>query len=253
MTDPRRRRIPQGSIEEVGSMRRRVSDVMTRTVAVVAADTPFKEIARRLSEHRVAALPVVDARDRAIGIVSEADLLLKEERPMPEQAPRFIGRRRRAELGRAGGASAKEIMTSPVTTIGPDATLAEAARVMHGGGFRSMPVVDEDGRVVGIVSRRDLLLAFLRPDDDIRREIEQDVLNEPLVVEAGRVTVSVVDGVVTLEGRLERSSTIAIVVRMVDGVEGVVKVVNRLTSEFDDSYLRPVVMSPWGVVPTGAR
>ncbi len=234
-------------------MRRRVRDVMTKTVVVVAADTPFKEIVRRLSEHRIAAMPVVDARDRAIGIVSEADLLLKEEHPLPEHTPRIAGRRRRTELGRAEGATAKEVMTSPVTTVGPDATIAEAARVMHAGGFRSVPVVDEDGLVVGIVSRRNLLQGFLRPDAEILYEIEDDVLSQRLLVEPGRASVSVLEGVVTLRGRVERESTIPIAVRMVYGVEGVVSVVNRLTADFDDTKLRPVFSAPWGVVPAGAR
>jgi CBS domain-containing protein len=234
-------------------MRRRVSDVMTRTVAVVAADTPFKEIVRRLTEHRVAALPVIDARDRAIGIVSEADLLLKEEHPLPGHVSRLTSRRGRAELGRAEGAVAKEVMTSPVTTVGPDATIGEAARVMHRGGFRSMPVVDADGRIVGIVSRRDLLQGFLRSDEEIRNEIENDVLYHQLLVERGRVSVSVDEGVVRLSGRVERSSTIPIAVRLAYSVEGVVNVQNRLTFDFDDEHSSPDFPTPWGIVPTGAR
>jgi CBS domain-containing protein len=226
---------------------------MTTTVAVVSADTPFKEIAKRLAEHRVAALPVVDAQYRAIGMVSEADLLLKEEHPQPEYPHRLSSRRMRHELERAEGVTAKGVMSSPAVTVAPDATLAEAARAMHAGGFRSMPVVDADGVVVGIVARRDLLQVFLRPDEDIRREIAGDVMVERMWIDPDRATASVKNGVVTLRGQLERASTIPILVRMVYGVEGVVYVVNLLSAAFDDSHVRSASAAPWGVVPHGAR
>jgi CBS-domain-containing membrane protein len=232
-------------------MRRTVKDVMTRTVAVVTADTPFKEIAQRLAEHRVAALPVVDARDRAIGIVSEADLLLKAEHPEERERRRLVSRRARHELERAAGLTAHDVMSSPPVTIGPEAPLGEAARVMHEGGFRSMPVVDGNGRVVGIVSRRDLLQAFLRPDDEIRREIAGEILEQGLWVDPGSVTVGVERGVVTLEGQVERTSMIPIIDRMVHGVEGVVHVTDRLSAEFDDSMIHSSFAAPWGVLPRG--
>jgi len=231
-------------------VRRKVQDVMTRTVAVVAADTPFKEVARRLAEHRVAALPVIDARDRAIGIVSEADLLVKEE---------HIGldrRRRRAtaeDLRKSTATTAREVMTSPAVTIGPDAPLADAARVMHERGFRSLPVVDADGRVIGIVARRDLLKAFLRPDLEIRTEIEDEIIRDEMWLEPGRVRVQVEQGVVALQGQVERASLIPILVRLAEGVDGVVRVEARLTFELDDIEVRPVASAPWGVVPYATR
>ena len=231
-------------------MRRKVQDVMTRTVAVVAADTPFKEVARRLAEHRVAALPVIDARDRAIGIASEADLLVKEE---------HIGldrRRRRAtaeDLRKSTATTAREVMTSPAVTIGPDAPLADAARVMHERGFRSLPVVDADGRVIGIVARRDLLKAFLRPDLEIRTEIEDEIIRDEMWLEPGRVRVQVEQGVVALQGQVERASLIPILVRLAEGVDGVVRVEARLTFELDDIEVRPVASAPWGVVPYATR
>lgn len=234
-------------------MRRQVSDVMTKTVAVVSADTPFKEIARRLAEHRVAALPVVDALNRAIGIVSEADLLLKEEHLPPEERRRLSRRRTRDELERAEGMTAREVMSSPAATIDPGAALGEAARAMHTGGFRSMPVVDADGVVVGIVSRRDLLQVFLRPDEDIRREIAGELMQDRMWIDPDRASATVTQGVVTLRGQVERVSTIPILVRMVYGVEGVVHVVNHLSASFDDTHVRPAAAAPWGVVPTGAR
>ena len=231
-------------------MRRKVKDVMTRTVAVVAADTPFKEVARRLAEHRVAALPVIDARDRAIGIVSEADLLVKEEHIGLDRR----GRRATAEdLRKSTATTAREVMTSPAVTIGPDAPLADAARVMHERGFRSLPVVDADGRVIGIVARRDLLKAFLRTDLEIRAEIDDEIIRDQMWLEPGRVRVQVEQGVVALQGQVERASLIPILVRLAEGVDGVVRVEARLTFELDDIEVRPVASAPWGVVPYATR
>jgi CBS domain-containing protein len=144
-------------------------------------------------------------------------------------------------------------MSSPAVTIGPEAPLADAARRMHEGGFRSLPVVDEAGRVLGIVARRDLLRAFLRPDREIREEIEDEILRDRLWIGSDEVAVSVEDGVVELSGRVDRASMIAILVRMVYGVEGVVRVVDRLAFEFDDTETRPYFPAPRGVVPYGAR
>jgi len=233
-------------------VKRKVKDVMTTTVVVVAQDTPFKEIARRLAEHRVAALPVVDARDRAVGIVSEADLLVKEELADPPRR-RFRRERRGTDRRKAEGTLAREVMSSPAVTIGPEAPLADAARLMHRRGFRSLPVVDEDGRVIGIVARRDLLQAFLRPDADIRREVEEEILHRSLWLPEGSVRVEVTEGVVSLNGTVDRATVVPILVRMVEGTDGVVRVHHRLSFEFDDAEVRPYVPVPWGVVPQGRR
>jgi CBS domain-containing protein len=124
---------------------------------------------------------------------------------------------------------------------------------MHRRRFRSLPVVDRDGRVIGIVSRRDLLQAFLRPDGDIRDEIKDEILHDRLWIEDGAVGVEVAEGVVTLTGTVDRASVVPILVRMVEGVDGVVRVHHRLGFEFDDTEVRPSVPTPWGVVPSGSR
>jgi CBS domain-containing protein len=219
-------------------MRRRVRDVMTREVVTVDEDTPFKEIAELLADCHISAVPVLDPDGRVVGIVSEADLLLKEENPQgtPGGWP-FEGRRRRATRAKAAGDTAVELMTAPAVTVGPDAAVAEAARLLHRHLIKRLPVVDPAGSLVGIVSRADLLKVFLRTDDDIAREVREEVLMLAMWVNPDSVTVKVRDGVVTLTGQLERRSLIPIAVSLVHGVDGVVDVVDRLGFEVDDSTI----------------
>jgi CBS-domain-containing membrane protein len=217
-------------------MGRRVRDVMTPVVVTVGERTSFKEIAATMAEHRVSALPVLDEAGRVAGIVSEADLLLKEEFPEGSAGGRlFQSRRLRVERVKAAGDTAAELMTAPAVTIGPDATVTEAARLLHRHGIKRMPVVDPAGPLLGIVSRADLLKVFLRTDAEIAQEIRQEVLVRAMWVNPDTVTVEVRDGIVTLSGQLERRSLIPIAVSLVHGIDGVVDVVDRLTFELDDS------------------
>src|SRR5438046_1436458 len=133
-------------------MRRRVTDVMTRTVVVVRDHAPIKDIVRTMDEHRVSAVPVVDAHGRPVGIVSEADLLQKEEHLERDPPRRLEGWRRRDDRTRAGALDAATIMTTPVIVISSSATLAAAARAMRVNGVKRLPVIDATGRLMGIVS-----------------------------------------------------------------------------------------------------
>jgi CBS domain-containing protein len=131
-----------------------VKDLMTTPVVTVEPTTPFKEIVARLAEHRVSAVPVVDHDNRVLGVVSEADLLLKEEFPEPDKGiPWWWTRRARLERGKAAASVARDLMTVAVVPIAPEATVAEAARRMHTAGVKRLPVVERGGRLVGIVSR----------------------------------------------------------------------------------------------------
>jgi CBS-domain-containing membrane protein len=216
-------------------MRRRIRDVMTREVVTVDEETLFKEITQLLADCRISAVPVLDPNGRVVRIVSEADLLLKEEYPDgPPGGWLLEGRRRRATRAKATGDTAVELMTAPAITVGPDASLAEAARLLHRHHIKRLPVLDPAGPLLGIVSRADLLKAFLRSDDQIARDVRQDVFRRALWMDPDTVGVEVRDGVVTLAGRLERRSLIPIAVRLVHGVDGVVEVVDRLDFEFDD-------------------
>lgn len=212
-----------------------VKDLMAPQVVTVGPATPFKEIVARLAEHRVSAVPVVDDDGRVLGVVSEADLLLKEEFPEPDQdIPLFWTKRRRLERDRAAATTARDLMSIAVVSITPDATVAEAARRMHAAGVKRLPVVDKDGRLVGIVSRGDLLKVFDRSDQAIRREIIDDVIVGEFMMNPNRFFLHVDDGVVVLQGRVERHSLLPYVLRAVHGVEGVVRVENRLAYDIDD-------------------
>ena len=217
-------------------MGRSVRDVMTSDVVTVDEQASFKEIAALITGRRVSALPVLDADRRVVGIVSEADLVLKEEFPEgPAGGRLFQGRRQREDRAKAAGETAAELMTSPAVTVGPDATVAEAARLLHRHSIKRMPVVDPAGPLLGIVSRADLLKVFLRSDADLARAVRQEVLLRAMWMDPDTVVVDVRDGVVTLTGQLERRSLVPIVVALVRGLDGVVGVVDRLTYELDDT------------------
>jgi CBS domain-containing protein len=212
-----------------------VKDLMTTQVVTVRPATPFKDIVARLAEHRVSAMPVVDDAGRVLGVVSEADLLLKEEFPDPDQdMPLFWTKRRRLEREKAAGSTARDLMSVALVSISPDATVVEAARRMHRANIKRLPVIGEGGRLVGIVSRSDLLKVFNRPDRSIRREIMDDVIVGEFTMDPDRFFIHVDDGVVVLQGRVERRSLIPYLVRAVHGVEGVVRVEDRLAYDIDD-------------------
>ncbi|MER6030059.1 CBS domain-containing protein [Streptomyces sp. NPDC001851] len=213
----------------MGSSPHQVSDVMTRAVVAVGRKALFKDIVERMAEWKVGALPVLEGDGRVIGVVSEADLLPKEE--FRDSDPdRFTQLRRLSDLAKAGAVSAEELMSAPAVTVHGDATLAEAARIMALRQVKRLPVVNSEGVLEGVVSRGDLLKVFLRPDNDLADEIRRDVVDVlfPAPVEPVHVIVS--DGVVTLTGRVGDASGIELAARLARGVEGVVGVDCRLTA-----------------------
>ncbi|MGW7049598.1 CBS domain-containing protein [Streptomyces avermitilis] len=209
-----------------------VSDVMTHTVAAVGRRAPFKEIVQLMQDRQVSALPVIEGVGRVVGLVSEADLLPTEElRDHPEDS--YFRLRRPADLAKAGALTAGDLMSAPAITVRADATLAEAARIMAQVGVKGLPVVDDHGQLEGIVSRTDLLKAFLRADEDIAEEIGRDVVSYLLPPPAPAIQVEVHDGVVTLIGRFDDTALVPVAARLVRAVEGVVGV------EFDLAHGRP--------------
>jgi CBS-domain-containing membrane protein len=173
-------------------------------------------------------------------VVSSADLLAKIEFAGDDDRVRlFESRHTRQARGKAHATAAGELMTAPAVTVMGTTSLAAAARIMEAEGLKRLPVVDDVGRLVGIVTRRDLLKVFLRTDADLCREI----LGETLRGHA-RVRVEVDDGVVTLLGEVERASLVSQVVRQIERVDGVVDVVSHLSAVVDDEPrpYRPAAM-----------
>jgi CBS domain-containing protein len=211
-----------------------VSDVMATPVVRVQPDTSFKRTVEVLQEYRVSAIPVIDADGRLLGIVSEADLALKEEYQPGEPVSRLRGRAGRAQLAKAHGTTAADFMSTPVATVLPGASLRTAARLLHRRGVRHLPVVDDEGRVVGMITRRDLLRVFLRPDWVLAGEINAKVLHATFNVPADAVSVVVNDGVARLSGRVPWHSTADEIAERVRGLDGVVAVDNHVTWSHDD-------------------
>lgn len=230
-------------------MRVTVKDVMTVEVASVNGSTPFKDIAEVLIHHQVSAVPVVDGEGHVIGVVSEADLLRKEEfreqyyhegyqPPLRARLRHRLGQEGPNAQEKAHGETAAELMTAPAVTIGPTASIVSAMRLMDERGVKRLPVVDDDGVLVGIVSRADILKVFVRSDADIAREIQEEILDRALWVDTSGVKVTVKDGVVTLSGQMDARSDAQITARMASRVNGVVDVIDKLTWKEDDTKIR---------------
>ncbi|MHC6630177.1 CBS domain-containing protein [Streptomyces globosus] len=200
-----------------------VADVMTTEVVAVTPDTGFKDIAAAMRRWKVTALPVVEGEGRVVGVVSEADLLPKEE--FHEHRPGMIEQMRRlADTAKAGSVTAGELMTSPAVTVGPDATLPGAARLMAVRHVKRLPVVDGGGTLRGIVSRSDLLKVFLRPDEELAAEIRRTFVERLFPLSHGAVGVTVEHGVATLTGPVRDERLIPVAERLAHAVEGVVDV-----------------------------
>lgn len=212
-----------------------VSELMTTDVVNVRQDATFTEIAKLLAEHGITAVPVVDDTDRPLGVVSEADLLRKETSRLRTTGRLPTPNPESAERTKADATTAAGLMTSPAVVARPDWTVVEAARAMEQNRVKRLPVVDDSGRLVGVISRADLLRVFLRGDRAIREEITGDVLMRTLGIPPTTVTAHVVDGRVTLRGVVERKSAIPVALRLCHGVDGVVDVSEHLDFKVDDS------------------
>jgi CBS domain-containing protein len=203
-----------------------VKDVMTRRVVSVREQASFKEMADMLRRSRISAFPVLDGHDRVVGVVSEADLLVKEA--VQATGTSLVAALRHVrEEDKAGGVTAADLMTRPAITIGPDASVAEAARIMYDRRVKRLPVVNASGHLLGIISRADVLAVFSRPDDQIRDEIVHRVLPEFAAGRAADFEVTVQDGIATIAGPPQSDQTRRAVVDAARHVHGVVAVRDR--------------------------
>jgi len=212
---------------------RRVSDVMTTAVVTVDRITPYQDIDRLLTRHRISGVPVLKMGREVVGVVSETDLLAAEDETRRQaRMAASMGRRWHLRKQPHVRLTAGALMTSPAITIGPEATIPGAARLMNTHHISRLPVIDEKGKLIGIVSRRDLLSVFLRPDADIAHDARQ-VLDELPLADPKEAIAEVRHGVVTLTGLMRpeadhEQDLMPLALRLIWDIDGVVDVVNRL-------------------------
>jgi CBS domain-containing protein len=196
-----------------------VRDLMTTDVVAVAPTTSMRDAARMMFRYRVSGLPVVDPDDHVLGIITEGDFLAMElERAEKGTAPEIV----------------QEVMTHAVLSVPPDIEVIEAARFMHTNDVKRVLVIEDD-RMVGIISRFDIVAGFTRPDDLIEDEIREDLIRRVLFVDPETVTVDVRNGVVTLVGKIGTRTEVRLMEELTRRLDGVVDVDNRLEWRIDDT------------------
>ena len=225
-----------------------VRDVMTNAVKTVRAETPLKDVARVLLDRGISGVPVVDAKGAVLGVVSEADFLIKE------QGARAVRHRRletllgegaevRAQRGKLAAATAGQAMTAPAVTVAPTCAISDAAAIMTSRRINRLPVVESD-RLVGIVSRADLVRAYLRTDEELVQTIREEVLLRILWLDPAGFSVEVRNGEATVRGTVERRSTAAIVAETIKLVPGIVNADVDVKWTLDDRDIEPTTRSP---------
>ena len=208
----------------------KVKDVMTTDVVTVEPETSLKDVAAILAVRRISGLPVVDADGKVVGVISEADILFKE---VGEKGPQGVI----AWLLEPGGdakleaRTAGEAMTGPARTIGPERPVAEAAKRMLEEAVNRFPVVDDDGKLLGIVTRADLVRAFVRTDETIATEIREDVVLKTLWIAPEALDISVEKGAVKIAGHVESKADAELIEAFARRVPGTVSVESHLTWE----------------------
>jgi CBS domain-containing protein len=217
-----------------------VRNVMTAHPVTVTPATPLKALVEILVKQRISSIPVVSVQGKVVGVVAEIDLLKKEELQRDPDGHHLTHMTYRTRRAIATAETAGELMRANPTTVRPDATVAEAARLMDRHQVRCLPVVDENGKLLGVVGPRDLLRVFLRPDDQIQSEIIDEVLAGYLGTNPALVQVDVIDGVVRMTGELERKSMLELVLPVTRAVDGVIDADGTFTYAIDDSTLPAV-------------
>jgi len=215
-----------------------VGDVMSQQVVSVGPTAGYRRIVELMANHAISGVPVVDRNGRPLGVVSEDDLLAKERAQSALLDGAWAERgRMAADRSRARALRARDLMTAPAATITAEAPLAVAARRMHGERVRRLIVVDAGGRMIGIVSRRDLLGVFRASDDEIRRHVLDAIHPRAEWTDVSRITVSVDDGIVHIAGGVEYRSDVLALGAIARNVDGVVDVLNNLRCETEDVSL----------------
>lgn len=226
--------------------RTRVHEVMTAEVVTVRLTTSLTEIVALLYANGISGVPVLDWSDRVCGVISGADLAGRPTTQAPADDPSAMpaaGDLTSSQLSK----TALGLMTAPAHTIDPLASAEAAVRLLARHRIGRLPVVDtRSQRLMGIVTRCDLLQIHSRPDADIKAEIMLDVLSRMPGLDPHDLGVWVRDGVVTVHGRLERRSAIAGLTEGIGQIEGVVRVVERIDCDINDAAPAPSPAIRWG-------
>ncbi|MBT8214935.1 MAG: CBS domain-containing protein [Acidimicrobiia bacterium] len=212
----------------------RAVDIMSKGVVTVTPEQTLKAAARLMIGEGVSGLPVVDGAGAVVGIITEADFLAKE-------ASRGRTRYRRLldtifgeeEIVKAELVS--EAMTPDPITIDPHARVSEAARIMDENKVKRLPVVDTAGKLLGIVSRADVVGAFIRPDEVIEAQLRQDVIRRILMIDDKELAVSVKDGIVMVGGTVPTKTDARLLEELAARLEGVIRVDADLSWRVDDT------------------
>ncbi|MEU8233403.1 CBS domain-containing protein [Actinoplanes sp. NPDC048967] len=212
----------------------RVQDVMTTEVITAPDDASVADLVALLTARQITAVPITDRFDVVLGVVSWTDLRRKIAIG-PDDSPAGWWRRRVPRRLRWPEGTAVEVMSGPALTVGADASLPAAARMMYRRGVGRLLVVDRAGGLRGIVTRSDLLKVHARLDAVIRDEVMREVLGRTLMIRPGAVRAEVDEGVVTLTGRTARRTTAVAAARLTAAVPGVTGVVDQLTFDLDDT------------------
>jgi CBS domain-containing protein len=213
-----------------------VQELMTTPALSIGPEASLKDVATIFVERGISGLPVCDAENRVIGVISEGDILYKEHDPRTGGkggALAWLADGRSTPLVKSRAQLVREAMTSPPITISAWSSVSEAARLMTERGVNRLPVL-KDGELVGIVTRTDLVRAFTRSDEEIVHEVQDELLRRTMWLEPGTVAVDVVRGEVKLRGLLEKRSDVVLLQRLVARVPGVVSVVNDVRWNVDD-------------------
>jgi CBS domain-containing protein len=217
----------------------RVSELMTLNVLTIGPEAPIKDVAKILVGHGISGLPVCDIEGGVLGVISEGDILYKEHDPAEghmggplgwiiDGAPNYQG------YIKAKALTARKAMTSPAITIAPWESVSQAARIMCERHVNRLPVVQNE-KLVGIVTRGDLVRAFTRTDAELEEELEQDVLHRTMWTDPGKVAVNVKNGVAMLSGRLPNRRDVELLNKLAARVPGVVGVESTVEWDVDET------------------
>jgi CBS domain-containing protein len=223
--EPRR-----GQAKHHGRWHSRVRDIMTTQIVAVDRITPFKQIAWQLVHHQISGVPVLSLGRHVAGVITEGDLIAARDKHAGQRRRWTGSPRYGTDRSRYDRLTAEQLMTAPAITIHPDTAVAGAARLMSDHHIKLLPVVDEDGKIVGVVSRRDMLTMFLVADPEIARQV-REVLDELAPGEREAIQVDVQCGIVTLTGQPgEQRSQVAAAIDVTWDIDGVIDIIDHVAS-----------------------